>query len=153
MSATQQISTDRSTRFEAIATCEESTLVALADEVLEAEPEPDLNVVQEPKPQLVMQRVVEPVESLAFNLGEVLVTAAEIRLDEANGFAMVGGKAEHAALAGAVVDAAVAGNRPEAPKIERALEEAVDAQIDDRARTWAESKQTTVEFNTMEDEL
>jgi alpha-D-ribose 1-methylphosphonate 5-triphosphate synthase subunit PhnG len=141
---------DRSTRFEAIAVCDETTLVAVADEVLEADP--DLDVVQEPKPQLVMQRVVEPVESRPFNLSEVLVTAAEVRLDSAKGFAMVGGKAEHAALAGAVADAAVAGDRPEASAIERVLEEAVDARETDRARTWAESAETTVEFETMEDE-
>lgn len=150
MTATVQTDMDRSARFEAIATCDEATLVELADEVLEADP--DLDVVQEPKPQLVMQRVVEPVESRPFNLGEVLVTAAEVRLDGAKGFAMVGGKAEHAALAGAVADAAVAGDRPEAPAIERALDEAVDAQAADRERAWAKSKETAVEFETMEDE-
>ncbi|WP_440765515.1 phosphonate C-P lyase system protein PhnG [Natronorubrum sp. DTA7] len=150
MTAAQQTDMDRSARFEAIATCDEVTLVELADDVLEADP--DLAVVQEPKPQLVMQRVVEPVESRPFNLGEVLVTAAEVRLDGAKGFAIVGGKAEHAALAGAVVDAAAAGDRPEAPAIERTLQEAVDARADDHARTWAESAETTVEFETMEDE-
>jgi len=139
---------DRSDRFELIGACEEATLARFANEVLEDDP--PLSIRQEPRPQLLMQRVEEPVERRPFNLGEVLVTPAEVALADERGFAMVPGKAERAALSGAIVDAAVAGNHERTPAIVGALEEAADRQRERRRREWAESKHTAVEFETME---
>lgn len=143
--------TDRSDRCEMIAACDGATLEALADDVLGTGPR--LRVLQEPRPQLVMEKVVEPVEGRPFNLGEVLVTAAEVELDGERGFAMVAGKAEGAALGGAIVDAAVAADHVATPEIGAALEAAA-AEADERRRErWAESRNTTVEFESMEGEL
>ncbi|WP_254761720.1 phosphonate C-P lyase system protein PhnG [Natrinema marinum] len=141
---------DRSDRFELIAACEEATLAQFADDVLEGDP--PLSVRQEPRPQLLMQRVREPVERRPFNLGEVLVTPAEVELEGTRGFAMVAGKRERAALSGAIVDAAVAAGREETPAIVAALEDVATRQREQRRREWARSKHTAVEFETMEGE-
>ncbi|MFB6296890.1 MAG: phosphonate C-P lyase system protein PhnG [Salinirussus sp.] len=142
---------DRSDRFELIAVCDEETLGRLADRVLSADPA--LSVRQEPRPQLVMQRVREPVERRPFNLGEVVVTPAEVDLDGARGFAMRPGKAERGALAGAIVDAAVAGGHRVTDEAVSALESARADHEAERAETRRRSRHTTVEFGVMEDDL
>jgi alpha-D-ribose 1-methylphosphonate 5-triphosphate synthase subunit PhnG len=139
---------DRSDRFECIAACDDGTLARFANEILDAEP--SLSIRQEPRPQLLMQTVREPVERRPFNLGEVVVTPAEVTLDGDRGFAMVPGKAERAALSGAIVDAAVAGDHQATPRIVDALENARRTQQNRRQAEWAQSKHTTVEFETME---
>jgi alpha-D-ribose 1-methylphosphonate 5-triphosphate synthase subunit PhnG len=141
---------DRSDRFELIAACDEETLVGFADDLLDEDVQ--LRVLQEPRPQLVMQQAVEPVEHQPFNLGEVVVTAAEVELDDAKGFAMVAGKAERKALAGAVVDAGVALGHPRTDDIAEGLTAAATERSERRRRQWAESRATTVDFETMEDE-
>jgi alpha-D-ribose 1-methylphosphonate 5-triphosphate synthase subunit PhnG len=139
---------DRADRFELIATADEATLARLANDVLEDDP--PLSVRQEPRPQLVMQRVREPVERRPFNLGEVVVTPAEVELQGARGFATVAGKAERAALSGAIVDAAVAGNHPETETIVDALTDVGERRREQRRQDWARRKHTAVEFETME---
>lgn len=141
---------NRSDRFELIAACEGATLATFANEILEDDP--PLSVRQEPRPQLLMQQVQEPVERRQFNLGEVLVTPAEVELAGTRGFAMVPGKAERATLSGAIVDAAVAGGHEQTPAIVKALEDAGARRREQRQQTWAESTHTTVEFKTMEDQ-
>lgn len=141
---------DRSDRFERIAACDETVLARFANEVLDSDP--PLTILQEPKPQLLMQQVREPVEHRPFNLGEVVVTPAEVELDGERGFAMQPGKAERAALSGAIVDAAVAGGHATDAMID-ALEAAAERRKTERAREWSESRHTEVEFETMEDEL
>lgn len=141
----------RSNRFELIAACEEAVLARFADEILESDP--PLSILQEPKPTLLMQRVREPVERRPFNLGEVVVTPAEVSLDGDRGFAMRPGKAERAALSGAIVDAAVAGGHDRTPAIVDVLEAAAERRSAERTREWSESRHTVVEFETMEDEL
>jgi alpha-D-ribose 1-methylphosphonate 5-triphosphate synthase subunit PhnG len=139
---------DRSDRFELIAACEEAMLARFANDVLEDDP--PLSVRQEPRPQLLMQQVREPVQRRPFNLGEVVVTPAEVELDGARGFAMLPGKAERGALSGAIVDAAVAGDHEETPAIVAGLEKVADRRREQRRTAWAESKHTAVEFETME---
>jgi alpha-D-ribose 1-methylphosphonate 5-triphosphate synthase subunit PhnG len=142
---------DRSDRFELIAATDGDVLERFADSVLAEEPA--LRVLQEPRPQLVMQRVREPVERRPFNLGEVVATPAEVSLDGTRGFAMVPGKAERAAFSGAVVDAAVAADHAVTEEVVAALSRTADAREAEREREWAESRHTTVEFETMEDDL
>jgi alpha-D-ribose 1-methylphosphonate 5-triphosphate synthase subunit PhnG len=140
--------TDRADRFELIASCEAGTLARFANDVLAGDPL--LSVRQAPQPQVVMQRVREPVERRPFNLGEVVVTPAEVELDGADGFAMVPGKAERCALSGAIVDAAVAGGHEMAPEIVAALENVATRWREQRRQRWAESQYTTVTFESME---
>jgi len=133
-----------------IAACDGGTLARFANEVLADDP--SVSVRQDPRPQLVMQQVREPVERRPFNLGEVLVTPAEVDLDGARGFAIVPGKNERAALSGAIVDAAVAAGHGTTPEIVEALEDVDARRREKRRRAWAESKHTTVDFRIMEGE-
>jgi alpha-D-ribose 1-methylphosphonate 5-triphosphate synthase subunit PhnG len=142
---------DRNDRFELIAAAEGATLARFADRVLETDP--SLAILQEPRPQLVMQRVREPVQHRAFNLGEVVVTPAEVRLDGADGFAMRPGKAERDALSGAILDAAVAGDHPESDAITTALAETGREHEAAREREWRRSQHTTVEFEVKEEDV
>ena len=142
---------DRTDRFELIAACDGAALTEAANEVLATEP--SVTIRQEPQPQLVMQRVHEPVEGRPFNLGEVVVTPAEVGLDGAAGFAMRPGKAEQQALSGAIVDAAVAGGHPVAEEIVSQLED-TRARFDGRRqRERARSRHTAVTFDIAEDDL
>lgn len=150
MQHAQYDATDRSDRFELIAACDGDTLAACADDVLDGNT--PLHVRQEPKPQLVMQQVTEPVERQPFNLAEVLVTAAEVEVDATAGFSMVAGKAERKALAGAVVDAAIAGSHPRTDAFIDRLQAGAADREERRRQQWAESRATTIEFATMEDE-
>lgn len=141
---------DRSDRFELIAACDEEMLAGFANDILEGDP--PLSIRQDPRPKLLMQQVQEPVERRPFNLGEVVVTPAEVELGDTRGFAMVPGKNERAALSGAIVDAAVAANHEHTPTIVDGLQTAKARQRDHHRQSWAESRHTTVEFNTMEDQ-
>jgi alpha-D-ribose 1-methylphosphonate 5-triphosphate synthase subunit PhnG len=141
---------DRSDRFELIAACEGATLARFANEILEDDP--PLSVRQEPRPQLLVQQIREPVERRPFNLGEVLVTPAEVELADTRGFVMIPGKAERAALSGAIVDAAVAAGHERTPAIVEMLTDTGAKQREQRRQAWAESTHTTVEFETMEDQ-
>jgi alpha-D-ribose 1-methylphosphonate 5-triphosphate synthase subunit PhnG len=141
---------DRNSRFEMIAACDDATLVGHAEAILDGTT--PVEIRQEPTAQLVMQRVREPVEARPFNLGEVLVTAAEVAVDGARGFAMVPGRAEAKAVSGAIVDAAVEAGHPRSTAIADDLEAAAAAREERREREWAESRATTVQFDTMEDE-
>ncbi|WP_282352249.1 phosphonate C-P lyase system protein PhnG [Haloferax volcanii] len=142
--------TNRTARFELIAACDGDTLVELAETVLDGEI--PVRILQEPKPQLLMQRVQEPVERRPFNLGEVLVTAAEVSFGGERGFAMVPGKAETKAVSGAIVDAAVEANHDATERICARLRDTKADRKATRKRQWNESRATTVQFETMEDE-
>jgi alpha-D-ribose 1-methylphosphonate 5-triphosphate synthase subunit PhnG len=143
--------TDRTERFELLAATAGDTLAELANAVLETDP--SFAVLQEPNPQLLMQRVREPVERRPFNLGEVVVTPAEVELAGARGFAMYPGKAERAALSGAIVDAAVAAGHEQSDEITTRLAATAEERAADREREWGETRHTAVEFETMEDDL
>ncbi|SDY64093.1 phosphonate C-P lyase system protein PhnG [Halopenitus persicus] len=140
---------DRTARFERIAASETATLLDGAEAVLDGET--DVRVVQSPSPKLVMQRATDPVSGQPFNLGEVLVTTSEVELSDVKGFAMVPGKAERKALAGAVVDAAVAADHPVSRDLRAALADDAANRAERRQRAWAESRATTVDFDVMED--
>lgn len=140
---------DRSDRFELIAACDDERLVERADAVVDEGTE--VRVLQAPTPQLVMQQVTEPVGEHPFNLGEVLVTVAEVELHGERGFAMVPGKAEKPALSGAVLDAAVASEHPQTEDIVAALERAADERDRARREQWGKTRRTTVDFREMED--
>jgi len=140
---------DRSDRFEMLAACDAETLVGHADAVVEGGA--TVRVLQAPTPQLIMQQVREPFTREPFNLGEVLVTAAEVELDGERGFAMRPGKAEKPALSGAVLDAAVESGHPHSPQITSSLAAAADERDQDRRERWGVARETVVEFDEMED--
>jgi alpha-D-ribose 1-methylphosphonate 5-triphosphate synthase subunit PhnG len=139
---------DRSDRFELLAACDAETLVDHADAVVEGGTE--VRVLQAPTPQIVMQQVVEPVARQPFNIGEVLVTASEVKLGDEKGFAMRPGKAEKPALSGAIVDAAVENDHQLTEEMIASLSSAATERERERRERWGETRQTTVEFEEME---
>lgn len=142
---------DRSRRFELIAATDADDLVELADSVLADASE--FRVLQEPAPQLLLQRVRDPVEDRPFNAGEVLVTAAEVSLAGESGFAMVPGHSERGAVAGAVLDAAVAAGHDATEAIAERLAVTAREVRERRRETRAEAEATRVDFESMEGEL
>lgn len=139
---------DRTDRFELIAGTPQAPLIEHAEAILDGES--DVRILQEPNPQLLMQRVTEPVEHRPFNLGEVLVTAAEVELDDERGYAMVPGRARAKAVSGAIVDAAIEAGHDRRDAIVDDLRAAEADRQERRQRQWAESRATTVEFDAME---
>lgn len=140
--------TDRTTRFELIAGAPRESLVEHARAILDGDT--TVEILQQPDPKLVMQRVTEPVERRPFNLGEVLVTAAEVELEDERGFAMVPGRARAKAVSGAIVDAAVEADHDRREAIADDLRTIAADRRERQRRQWAESRATTVEFGTME---
>ena len=143
--------TERTDRFEMIAATPAAELVELADTVLRTEPE--FEVRQEPTTQLVLERAIEPVERRPFNVGEVVVTAAEVIVDSEPGFAMLPGRTSRGAIAGAVVDAAFAAGHPQSDRITSVLEAAADRRASQREKRRKERAATSIEFESIEDEL
>ncbi len=66
---------------------------------------------------------------------------------------MVAGRAEASAVAGAIVDAAIEADHPEADRLASALTETRLEREQRRKRQWAESTATAVDFESMEGEL
>lgn len=141
---------DRTRRFELIAQAPRESLIEHATAMLDDDL--PIRILQEPDPQLLMHRVTDPVEQRPFNLGELLVTTAEVQLAGEKGYAMVPGRARDKAVSGAIVDAAIEADHDRRPAIVADLEAADADRQQCRRRRWAESRATTVEFATMEDE-
>jgi alpha-D-ribose 1-methylphosphonate 5-triphosphate synthase subunit PhnG len=73
---------------------------------------------RKPEPGLVMFRAEESVEHRSFNVGEILVTMAEVRISDTLGYAMVLGSDKDRALNCAVLMAAVEAELPEKTDVE-----------------------------------
>ena len=131
--------------FEIIATADKSVICSLAREVLE---DTDIVVLRE-RTGMLMARARDSVEGIAFNLGEVLVTEVEVRLNDTPGYSMVLGMDPGKALAGAVLDAAMEGDHHLKEKIIDALkEERIRAEVR-RSKLWSDVKTTRVDFEVM----
>src|SRR5687767_14084990 len=109
---------DRNARFAIMAQAQGdlTPLLDLAEAVLGGAGA-TLTMVTQPRAGMVMLRLGEPVEGTIFNAGEVLVTEAQVALEQHQGYAMRLGRAPEATLAAAILDAAVEANHPLAPRI------------------------------------
>lgn len=142
---------ERTDRFEMIASCGEGELIDLADAILRTDP--SFAVLQEPTPQLILGQAREPIEQEPFNVGEVVVTTAEVSIDDVRGFAMQPGQTKRGAMAGAIVDSAVEGDHPQTETIRPVLESVAEREREDRAEIKNEREATAIEFTSIEDEL
>ena len=134
---------NREQRLEAIAVTPADRLVALADRVLETMP---VIINRGPTVGLLMVRVEELAERLAFNFIEVTVTEAEVASGEHRGYAMIMGRAPEAALAGAVIDVALEAGHPLAGEVVDVLVSAVAAEEAAWQARWAEVAPSVVTF-------
>jgi len=110
-----------------------------------------VEVVARPEPVLLMARVRETVDGELFNLGEVLATGCEVRLNGTPGWGLVLGDDRERALCAAVLDAAVRGAVPEPAAGEVREELALQLAFAREARRerWASVAATRVEFEEM----
>ena len=137
---------DREQRLQAISLADTEVLVSTADQVLDSL---DVAVVRGPAVGLLMVRVEEPSERLPFNFTEVTVSEAEVVAGGVRGYAMVMGRDPEKALAGAILDAAIEANHPQATLIEAQLTAAIDREASRREREWAKVAPTMVKFEEM----
>jgi phosphonate C-P lyase system protein PhnG len=72
--------------FETLMLGKSSDIGLLADRLRESIPH---EVIKKPARELVMFQVEESVEKLDFNVGEILVSSAEVRVGDAIGYSMV----------------------------------------------------------------
>ncbi|MEA3294418.1 MAG: phosphonate C-P lyase system protein PhnG [Euryarchaeota archaeon] len=96
-------------RFELIARANKIQICEMAKKILK---DTNVDVIKKPIGGMIMMRFVDTAKNQAFNLGEVLITEAEVRIGDNMGYAMMMGMEFEATLAGAILDAAVESGHP-----------------------------------------
>ncbi len=137
---------ERAKRYELIASGSDATLRRLAERVAS---EAGFEVVRSPEVGMVMMRAVEQVEGIPFNLGEVLVTQAEVKVAGRLGWFMTMGRNLQRALDGAILDAAGEATLESWKEAERILAEEKEARDRDRRREWGRLLRTKVDFEVV----
>lgn len=140
---------DRNRRFEILAQADAEPLHLLAEAVLAEEGRLPVGVISPPRPGVLMIRMREPVQGVAFNAGEVLVTEAAATVGGEPGHGVRLGREPETALAAAILDAALAAGHPLAPRITALLEEQAVAIAERDAESWRAVASTRVEFEEM----
>ncbi len=134
---------ERARRFRLIADGSDPTLRELAQKL---SGEDGFELVREPEVGMVMMRATDIVEGIPFNLGEVLVTQAEVEVGGKRGWFMVMGRNARRALDGAIIDAAAEASHPMWEEAEKALLADREAMARRRRREWGEIMKTKVDF-------
>ncbi|KAF5415877.1 MAG: phosphonate C-P lyase system protein PhnG [Euryarchaeota archaeon] len=137
---------NRDKRFELIARANSEWICGIAERILA---DTAVEVIKKPVGGMIMMRFKDTAEKCVFNLGEVLVTEAEVRIDEELGYAMIMGKDPEAALAGAILDAAVEAEHPLTPEIIDLLISEEVRRKEELQKTWANVATTKVDFEVM----
>ncbi|MGD9222861.1 MAG: phosphonate C-P lyase system protein PhnG [Desulfobacteraceae bacterium] len=101
--------------FELIMQGDPSDMASLVSRLRESIPH---EVIKAPTRELIMFRAEESVEKLDFNVGEILVTSAEVRVNDAIGYSMVMDIQEQKALDCALLMAVYEAQLPEAKDVE-----------------------------------
>lgn len=142
-------------RFELLALAEPEQLAELAELALSTPSVSEaLTVLQRPETGTVVLVVREPVCAERFQLGEVVVTRAEVALEGRRGWAMRMGTDREATLAAAICDAVVAAERPEWAPIAEQVALLCDRTAEAIARRdeqeWAALARTAVAFEALD---
>lgn len=137
---------NRDKRFELIARADSERICEIAERILA---DTEVEVIKKPVGGMIMMRFRDTAEKCVFNLGEVLVTEAEVRIDEELGYAIVMGRDPEAALAGAILDAAVESGHPITPEIIDLLRSDEVRRKEELQKTWSEVATTKVDFEVM----
>ncbi|KAF5414757.1 MAG: hypothetical protein C5S48_07730 [Candidatus Methanogaster sp.] len=137
---------NRDKRFELIAHANSERICEIAERILA---DTEVEVIKKPVGGMIMMRFRDTAEKCIFNLGEVLVTEAEVRIGEELGYAMVMGRDPEAALAGAILDAAVEAEHTLAPEIVDLLGSEEVRRKEELQKTRAEVVTTKVDFEVM----
>ena len=132
--------------FEIIMQADPADIAPLADRMRQSI---EYRVIKSPKQELVMFQAEESVEKLDFNVGEVLVTSAEVRVKDAIGFSMIMETDEQKALDCALLMGIYEAGLPEMKEVE-SLAELVQQKISEQLREEREIVSSTrVNFEVM----
>jgi alpha-D-ribose 1-methylphosphonate 5-triphosphate synthase subunit PhnG len=138
---------ERNERFQITAVADKEPLCRLADEVVG---DSQVTLIKGPCYGMIMMRVRDTVDNDIFNLGEVLVTEAEVKVNGFSGYCMVMGREMEKALAGAVIDAAVEARHRLSHQIIGALEQEKCRLEAARKQEWNEVSRTKANFEVMQ---
>jgi alpha-D-ribose 1-methylphosphonate 5-triphosphate synthase subunit PhnG len=138
----------REQRCELLAGAPAGPLVQLAEEALAGATAP--TVVRPAETGTVVLQVREPVEGIRFELGDVLVTRAEVAWDGHRGWAMRPGDDRVAVLAAAVLDAEVERGGPLARGVLDLCASVAGLAHEARQREWDELSPTIVAFEELD---
>jgi len=101
-------------RFELMARANKIQICEMAKKILK---DTNVDVGKKPIGGMIMMRFVDTAKNQVFNLGEVLITEAEVRIGDNRGYAMMMGMELEATLASAILDAAVESGHPLSSRI------------------------------------
>jgi alpha-D-ribose 1-methylphosphonate 5-triphosphate synthase subunit PhnG len=136
-------------RAELLAFAHRDELVPLAERLLSEGGLDGLSVIRPPQVGLVLMQVREPVADERFYLGEVLATQCSVELDGTPGWSMRGGDDRVTALAGAVLDALAAANRPGAEQVQALCVEVAQRRRREHEAEWEQIAPTAVTFEEL----
>lgn len=140
---------DRTRRCEALARLSDSELADIAGSI-PAQALAGRVVVVGPTVGMVMARAIEGAHGEVFNVGEVLVTECQVRIDRHEGWGMLMGSRPTGALAAATIDAAIAAKRIDAQPVDRQLARTIATHDAALAAHQAELTATRVQFDTQQ---
>ncbi|MDO5498341.1 MAG: phosphonate C-P lyase system protein PhnG [Propionibacteriaceae bacterium] len=118
-------------------------LIRVADEVLSSA---DIEIVRGPEVGTVATQIREPIAGTRFLLGDVLVSSAEVLLDDTPGWGMRLGADAEAALAQAVCEAELARGGGLAGQLRQLCADIAAVRRMERAAEWERLAPTVVEF-------
>jgi alpha-D-ribose 1-methylphosphonate 5-triphosphate synthase subunit PhnG len=139
---------EREQRFEIMAAGPAEPLIAMADRLLEQNN--SIEIIKEPRPAVMMLRARDTAQGQIFNLGEAIVTEAQVNYCGETGYLLVMGDNQLHALAGAMCDAAVEGNHPLSGDVLETLVLLTHLQKEQAAAEWNRIAPTAVNFDEME---
>lgn len=131
-----------------LAAADAAELIALADRLIEQHGEP--SVIQPPEVALLAMHVREPVERTRFQLGDVLVTSAEVMIAGAEGWAMRMGGDRAATLAAAICAGVGDNGLDGGDLVDEMCRRTADRLERERLVEWSELAGTRVEFEELD---
>lgn len=137
-------------RSELLAAADRQVLLDVADACI-AFTEPPI-MISRPEVGTISMIVREPVEATRFELGDVLVTRAEIEHRGARGWATIMGADRPAALAAAICDAEALANGPNREAVDELCRITERRMAEAHRQEWRELQRTVVRFEELNEE-
>lgn len=138
---------DRTQRGELLARLPDSEITEIAELVPYSTLQQRV-VISEPTVGMIMARAIEGARGEVFNVGEILVTECQVRIDQAEGWSMLMGSRSAGALAVATLDAAIEAGRVPASLVDDVVQRLIAKQDAEIASAQAELASTRVQFET-----
>ncbi|MEW5818021.1 MAG: phosphonate C-P lyase system protein PhnG, partial [Spirochaetota bacterium] len=137
-------SLDRKERFRVLSAGDRELVISLSRQIVDENE--SISIVTPATHVRLMARMKESVNNSLFNLGDLVATEAEVKIGSARGYMMILGLDKEKALAGAILEAAIAGGHPMTDKLLNALQREKE-QMNERAdRLWGIVKDSRVNF-------